>query len=125
MKAAERAAWQNPRVLTTLLLVFISGAFVGAVGMKFGLHPYLHHSTSGTLEDPKASQLFLDHCQRDLNLTPQQVTEMRHILDDYKFYYQNMQEQLDEVRATGKARIMELLNDDQRQKFKKLLLELK
>lgn len=125
MKAAERAAWRNPRVLTTLLLVFISGAFVGAVGMRFGLHDHWHRGAEGTLKDPRASQMFLEHCQRDLNLSPQQVTEMRHILDDYKFYYQNMQEQLDEVRATGKTRIIELLNEDQRKKFEKLLLELK
>jgi Spy/CpxP family protein refolding chaperone len=36
-------------------------------------------------------------------------------------YYQNLQEQLDEVRATGKGRILEILDPQQKQKFEKLL----
>ena len=29
--AAERAPWMNPRILTTLMLVFLAGAATGAV----------------------------------------------------------------------------------------------
>ena len=34
MFAAERASWQNPRVLTTLVLVFLTGAMAGAITMR-------------------------------------------------------------------------------------------
>lgn len=123
MQAGEQASWQNPKVLTTLLLVFVAGAFAGALSMRWGLHDIIHQgSTSSPLPPPRAAKLFLDHCRKDLNLTPKQDAEMSTILDDYKLYYQSVQDQLDEVRATGKSRIMALLNAEQRKKFEQLLL---
>ena len=38
MLAADRASWQNPRILTTLVLVFLTGAMAGAITMRAGLH---------------------------------------------------------------------------------------
>ena len=40
----ERATWQNPRILTTLVLVFLTGAMAGAIGMRAGLHEKLHRN---------------------------------------------------------------------------------
>jgi hypothetical protein len=122
MQAAERASWQNPKVLTTLLLVFVAGAFSGALGMRFGLHEVLHRGTA-PWKDAHANKVFLDRCRKDLDLTPKQEQQMATVLDDYKLYYQSVQDQLDEVRATGKSRIMEMLDEQQRQKFEKLLTD--
>ncbi len=124
MHVAERASWQNPKVLTTLLMVFVVGAFSGALSMRWGLHKRLHpDATSAPWKDPNAAKSFIDNCQRELNLTPKQSEEMAAILDDYKSYYQSVQDQLDDVRATGKSKILELLNEDQRKKFERMLPE--
>jgi hypothetical protein len=40
-------------------------------------------------------------------------------------YYQNLQEQLEEVRSTGKSEILKILDDTQRQKFEKLIADSK
>ena len=123
MQAVERASWQNPKVLTTLLLVFVAGAFAGALSMRWGLHERLHPGSTTSWKDPQAAKSFLVRCRKELNLTPKQAEEMSTILDDYKLYYQSVQDQLDEVRSTGKSRIMALLDEQQRQKFEKLLAE--
>lgn len=121
MQAAGGKTWQDPRVLTVLLLVFITGALAGALSMRFGLHNILHPGGGTSWKDPKSSAVFLERCRTELNLTPQQAEQMATILDDYKMYYETVQEQLADVRATGRSRIMELLNDEQRRKFEKLL----
>ena len=45
MAAAERAPWQNPRILTILMLVFVAGAAAGALVMQLGLHDALHRTS--------------------------------------------------------------------------------
>jgi hypothetical protein len=123
MRALERASWQNPKILTTLLLIFVLGAVTGALSMRLGLHQFLH-PTSASLKDPHTAKVFLDRCRKELNLTPKQAEEMGSILDDYKLYYESLQDQLEEVRATGKSRIMALLDEQQRRKFERMLTEL-
>ena len=92
--------------------------------MRLGLHQRLHPATL-SLQKPDSARIFLDRCQHELNLTPQQAEQMRSILDDYKLYYQSLQDELEEVRATGKSRLMSVLTDEQRAKFDKILTEMK
>ncbi len=119
MHALERASWQNPKILTTLLFVFVLGAVTGALGMRLGLHDRLHPSAPTTWKNPNASRVFLERCRKELNLTPKQTEEMGSILDDYKQYY----ESLEDIRSTGKRRIMALLDEQQRRRFEQLLSE--
>ena len=49
---------------------------------------------------------------------------MATVLDDFMTYFQTLQAQMDDVRATGKQRIMKILNEDQKQRFEKLLSKL-
>jgi len=46
MLAADRASWQNPRILALLLLVFLCGALAGALTMRSSLHTKLHRGTA-------------------------------------------------------------------------------
>ena len=126
MQALERASWQNPKVLTTLLMVFVAGAFTGALSMRWGLHERLHPcaGSTATWKDPHAAKAFLDRCRKDLNLSRKQTDEMATILDDYKQYYQSLQDQMDDIRGTGKNRIMQILDRTQQQKFEKMLAEI-
>jgi len=122
MFASDRASWQNPKVLTTLLLVFLTGAFAGALSMRLGLHEKLHRSAPAWREGNK--EIFLSKFKRELNLTPEQTEKMSTILDDYKMYYQSLQDQLEEVRSTGKARIMAVLDDQQKGQVRAVALRI-
>ncbi len=117
--SAERATWQNPRIFSTLLFVFLAGGATGAVSMKFGLHEFLHRASP-----PTSKEAVLQKFRTDLNLTPAQTDKISLILDDYRHYYQSVQDQEDDIRATGKMRILQELNPDQRDKFQKLMGEI-
>jgi Spy/CpxP family protein refolding chaperone len=117
--AYERATWQNPRIFSTLLLVFLAGGAAGAVSMKFGLHEILHRSTP-----PASKEAVLQKFRADLNLTPAQTDKISLVLDDYRHYYQSVQDQLDDIRATGKMRILQELDPAQRDKFQKMMGEI-
>jgi hypothetical protein len=117
--ASERATWQNPRIFSTLLLVFLAGGATGAVSMKFGLHDILHKSTP-----PASKEAVLQKFRTDLNLTPAQTEKISLVLDDYRHYYQSVQDQLDDIRATGKMRILQELDPSQRDKFQKMMGEI-
>ncbi|HVO98831.1 MAG TPA: hypothetical protein VMT15_12225 [Bryobacteraceae bacterium] len=115
----RQATWHNPRIFSTLLFVFLAGAATGAVTMKLGLHDFLHRST------PVASKEdVLQKFRTELNLTPQQTDKISLVLDDYRHYYQSVQEQLDDIRATGKMRILQELDPAQREKFSKMMGEI-
>ncbi len=117
--APERATWQNPRIFSTLLLVFLAGGATGAVSMKFGLHQLLHKSTAVTTKSD-----VLQKFRTDLNLTPAQTQRISLILDDYQHYYQSVLDQQDDIRATGKMRILQELDPSQRDKFQKMMGEI-
>ena len=90
--------------------------------MRYGLHNIIHPTGPGISKANK-DQL-LTKCKRDLNLTPDQTRQIAEIVDDTANYYQTLQDQLADVRSNGKSRIMALLNDQQKQKFERMLVDL-
>jgi uncharacterized membrane-anchored protein YhcB (DUF1043 family) len=122
MVAAERAPWQNPRILSTLMLVFLAGAAVGALSMRFGLHDRLHPAAASS--EPVTRDAVLNRFRNQLDLDSAQTAKLALVLDDYRQYYQSLQEQLDDLRSTGKTRIMQILNEEQRVKFQKMMTDL-
>ena len=120
MIAQARASWSNPKVLATVFLVFLAGALTGALSMR--LHDRGRIVTTVFGQANKAEML--DRCKKELDLTPEQAREMASILDDYANYYATLQDQLADVRQSGKSRIMNLLSDQQKQKFDRMLGQL-
>jgi hypothetical protein len=110
-----RQSWVGPRAagISTLLLVFLCGIIVGALVFNLGAHKRLHRepfwSTSGKMAA-------LSRVQKELDLTPVQVEQMKTILDDFAKYYMT-------VLSDGKWRILQILNEDQKKKFEKMLAE--
>jgi Spy/CpxP family protein refolding chaperone len=125
----DAISWRNPRVLRVLSLVFVAGGLCGAVTfrtarilMRRDPSPtFQSGSTTSLREKEKAMSLL----KRELNLTPAQTDKVSAIIDDYKRYYGNIQDQVEEVRATGKNRILEVLDPQQRTKFEKIAEGLK
>ncbi len=123
MVAAERAPWQNPRILSTLALVFLAGAAAGALTMQVGIHGRMHRSTSAAPEATNREAI-LSRFKTQLDLSGPQTEQLGMVLDDFGQYYQSLEEQLDDLRATGKTRIIAILNPEQREKFEKMMTDL-
>jgi hypothetical protein len=121
----------NPRIVWTLAGVFLAGVGTGMVGMNYGLHDLIHRDnvTQSPAPKPPDQQAELERFRKELNLTAEQTEKLASILTDYQHYYQSVQEQIDQMRlrdqiddlrATGKSRILEILDDSQRAKFEKM-----
>ncbi len=95
------------------MLVFLCGAVAGAVAMNLGAHERLHPHA---FWDNSSKAEYLKSVTKQLDLTPEQAAQMSSILDDFAKYYQT-------VLSDGKARIFNILNDDQKRKFEKMLKE--
>ena len=123
MKPVEPAPWQSPKILTTLVLVFLAGATTGAVSMRYGLHEHIHPTASANAKEP-GRDVVLQRFRAELDLSPQQAEKIGLVLEDYSRYYQSLQDQLDDIRATGKTRIVQILDPAQRDKFEKMMGDL-
>ena len=119
----------NTRIVFTLAVVFLAGAATGMLGMRYGLHDQLHHASSA---DPGRAAV-LERFRTELKLSPERATKLAEVLDDYGHYYQDVEEQIrdlhlreqiEDLRSTGKNRIMDILDDQQRKKFEKMMPEL-
>jgi Spy/CpxP family protein refolding chaperone len=118
MFASDRPSWQNPRILTTLVLVFLTGAMAGAIGMREGLHAQLHRGVAYWRGDK--AEFSYQQLKTELNLTPEQSERLKTILDDFAKYHDDLEAQIEDVRATGRNRIVQILTPEQRERFEKL-----
>lgn len=109
-------SWSNPRVLLTFSLIFLCGALVGAIAVTFT------QSQSFVASSPQelSRELTLTRLTTELDLTQEQQDRLRVVLDDYFQYYHALQDQLDQVKASGREKITELLTDRQKAKFEKM-----
>jgi hypothetical protein len=119
MMSDRRTCLTNPRVLLTISLIFLAGAVTGGLAMRHGLHGMMHAQAPFWQEGGK--QVSLQRLTNELNLTPKQQAELETVLDDFVMYVQTLQAQMDEVRATGKARILRVLDEHQKEKFERML----
>jgi Spy/CpxP family protein refolding chaperone len=120
MFAADRASWQNPRILTTLFMVFIAGALAGAITMRAGFHDKLHRGSGSSYWHDDSNAFSYDKLTKELSLTPEQTERLKTILDDFAKYHEDLEAQMEDVRATGKNRIRQMLTPQQRQRFEQL-----
>jgi Spy/CpxP family protein refolding chaperone len=107
--------WESPKIAGAgvLLLVFLCGAAAGALAMNLGAHTMLHPHP---FWDNSSKTEYLKSVTKQLDLSPDQAQQMASILDDFAKYYQT-------VLSDGKARIFNILNDEQKRKFEKMLKE--
>jgi hypothetical protein len=117
---------KNPKVIGTLVLVFLAGGAVGALTMQMGLHERLHRTVSAAsvpAPEHKAStnDALVQRFKTELNLSGDQTDKIAMVLEDYRQYYQSLQDQLDDVRSTGRTRILQILDNQQRAKFEKIM----
>jgi Spy/CpxP family protein refolding chaperone len=122
MSYSSPAPWRNPRVVSTLALVFLAGASAGAFAMRFGLHDKIHPVAAASREPSR--EAVLQNFKTKLDLTSEQTDQIAMVLEDYRQYYESLQEQLDDLRSTGRNRILQVLAPAQREKFEKMMGDL-
>jgi uncharacterized membrane protein len=125
MIGRAQPAWRNPQILLTLTLVFCCGALAGAVIYKLVSQPVVSAKQAGATWKDSTKDQTLARLKRELQLTPEQAAEIETALDDFSLYYQMLHTQMEEVMATSKSRIDQLLNEQQRKKFSRIMSELK
>ena len=108
--------WKNTQILFTLGLVFLCGAIAGALVYRASSQPVKAISWNDSNK-----QVTLNRLQKELQLTPDQTAEVETVLDDFTMYYQMVQAQMDEVRAKGKSSMEQVLNEEQRKKFGRIM----
>ena len=113
-KGSFTRAW-DPKVacIITLALVFLCGAAAGAVVMNFGVHKSLHQPSFDTAS---GKDLYFARMKRELDLTPAQQEQMESILNDFWTYYRT-------VLSESKAKVEQILTEEQRRKFERMLQE--
>jgi len=114
-QAGVRPAASRVACVLPIALVFLVGVLAGAVGMSIGGHEWLHRQGAPFWTEG-GKERSLQRWKKELDLTQEQSQELTVILDDFGLYYRN-------VLSDGKARILRILNDDQKRKFDKLLAE--
>lgn len=106
----ERESWSNPKVLIIFTLLFLCGVACGTVLTSTILHWRMHKAAV-------ASQMGLDQLKDKLQLSPEQQRVVAKELDEYVKYYQNIEEEREDVAEHGKRRILSVLNPAQRKIF--------
>lgn len=118
----------NSRIMLTLAGVFLAGVGTGMMGMRYVLHDQMHPEPMIQADNHSAQDL-VERFRTQLKLTPEQAVQLTVILRDWQQYYQAIQETIDEsgvraqiedVRSTGKNRILQILNPEQRKQFEKM-----
>ena len=123
---SNKASIGNPRIASTLLLVFLAGAAIGMLGMRYGLHDRLHKTVAAAASVPRETgrEAVLQNFKTKLDLSQDQTDQIAVVLEDYRHYYESLQDQLDDLRSTGRTRIVQILRPGQREKFEKMMDEL-
>jgi hypothetical protein len=116
MLQSDEASWSNPKVLVTLLVVFLCGAAFGSVLTR----SYIHQKP----ETRRYVPITLQSLKTELKLTPDQEKTITKELDDYVKYYQNIREEEQDVAAVGKRHIFDVLTPEQKKRFNEIFDEM-
>jgi len=105
------------KIWIVLVAVFVLGAATGAA--LAGL--YRSRASNGPESRERAMHERFERMRQELNLSDQQTTAVRQILDETRNEYRGLRAELrprfDEPRLKARARIRALLNPDQQKKF--------
>ena len=120
MLRTEDAGWSNPKVLTILAVIFLCGATFGSVITRSFLHSRMIVRADPHRPIEAARSYGLERLRIELNLSPVQEATITKVLDDYGKYYQNIEDEREDVAEHGRRHILEILTPDQRKRFNEI-----
>jgi hypothetical protein len=116
-------------------LVFIAGVLTGGFAtLRFGDHLFKSgrhgdkgRSEHGVFSDKKAQGEFINKLSKDLSMTETQKTQLKKILDDNDAEFlqirKEMKGRFEQFKGKIDSQIMTILDDSQKEKFKKMSKE--
>jgi len=102
------------------LVIFLCGGTFGSLVTRTYLHSRIPALAQPTAIE-EAQRYGLEPLKKQLNLTPAQEQLIDHELDEYAKYYQNIEDEREDVAEHGRQRILAVLNAQQRRRFNELL----
>jgi vacuolar-type H+-ATPase subunit H len=111
--------WANPKVLTILAIIFLCGAAVGSTVTRSYLHSKMFPQRQHQRLD-EAQRVGLTRLKTELNLSADQEKVVTEVLDDYAKYYQNIEDEREDVAEHGERRILDILTPAQQKKFSQI-----
>ncbi len=91
--------------------MFLSGALVGALAMDLGVH---NRQRTPAFDTAQGKTVYFERLKKELNLTPAQAEQVETVLNDFWKYYRS-------VLTDSKQQVEQLLDEQQRLKFERLL----
>ena len=114
----------NRKAILLVLVVFVLGIALGGVGIYVVTARVQAARAQAIAHNPDHMAMFT----RDLNLTPEQQTQIQAIISDTRAHYAELHDKFDpeyeRVRHEGRQRIREVLTAEQRPKFEDLLRQI-
>lgn len=111
--------WSNPKVLTIFALIFLCGLAAGAAITRSYLHSRMEGiGVTATME--AARHYGVSRLKTELNLSADQEKTIMQVLDDYGKYYQNIEDEREDVAEHGRRRILDTLTPDQQTRFNRI-----
>ena len=108
------------RAIAVLLAIFVAGVASGAVGM----HIYEATLVVASSENPAVETEFaVDELTSDLDLSPEQTAQIQAVLDEHIMQEADLLMRVRKVQQDGRARILQILSPDQRERFHLLFNE--
>ena len=116
----------NRKAVLLVFVLFVLGLALGSMGTYLVTTRVLAARPQATLAHGPAHTM--EMFTRDLNLNPDQQSQIQAILNDTRARYAELHEKLDpeyeQVRHQGRERIRQILTPEQRPKFEDLLRQM-
>ncbi len=113
--------WSNPKVISTLAIIFLCGAAFGAAITRGYIHSRWTSQPAASPAIERVRHVGLGNLKTKLNLTAAQEQEIMKILDDYGKFYQNIEDEREDVAEYGRRRILNALTPEQRVRFNEMI----
>ena len=112
---------ERKRATLYILLIFFCGVLAGAVATNLWMNWGPRSVSARADSQPWSSQHIVERFTRDLSLSPEQAKQLNQILDETHKVYREHESQIEAIRQQGRARIREILNDEQKAKYEQIL----
>ncbi len=117
-----KCAASKTRLYGFMALIFACGLAVGGLTIHLADRHWVNKQNAFFSQAEK--QLAVQHFSQELDLNPEQAKAIEEILDEFIMQQANLMQQFRSSRISGHDRILRILNEDQRKRFKKVLDEL-
>ena len=112
---------ERKRATFYILLIFLCGVLAGTVGTNLWMNWGAGSVSARADSPPNSTKHTVARFTQELNLSPEQAKQLNDILDETHKSYREYEDQIETIRQQGRARIREILNDEQKAKYAQIL----